>query len=152
MLISFSVPLIPRGQGRPRFARIGAGVRTYSPRDTVRYQQEFIVLAAAFAPTRPLEGPLSVRLLFGLPIPRSRAAWWREAAMSGAVHPCGRPDIDNLAKAVLDALNDSGRWWRDDAQVTTLTVTKCYSETPGTEVTIDVIGSIASAKQWRHAT
>ncbi len=40
---------------------------------------------------------------------------------------CQRPDSDNLAKAVLDAVTDSGVFWKDDAQVVDLRVTKDWS-------------------------
>lgn len=39
----------------------------------------------------------------------------------------GRADVDNLAKAVLDAITDSGAIWRDDDQVVSLTVSKTYA-------------------------
>ena len=50
---------------------------------------------------------------------------------------CAKPDCDNLAKAVLDALN--GVLWQDDSQVVELSVSKWYAagdESPRT--TIDV--------------
>ena len=37
-----------------------------------------------------------------------------------------KPDCDNIAKAVLDALN--GLAYKDDSQVTELTVRKLYAE------------------------
>ena len=43
-------------------------------------------------------------------------------------------DIDNLAKAVLDALN--GVCWQDDAQVTELHVTKNLADNPRLELEI----------------
>ena len=47
-------------------------------------------------------------------------------------------DVDNYAKAALDAVNDAGLW-EDDKQVTHLTVSKRYAqpgETPRTIITI----------------
>jgi len=37
-----------------------------------------------------------------------------------------KPDVDKLARALLDAL--TGLLWRDDAQVVSLTITKAYAE------------------------
>ena len=38
-----------------------------------------------------------------------------------------KPDVDNLAKAVLDAVTDSGRFWVDDSQIVELTVAKKWT-------------------------
>jgi len=46
-----------------------------------------------------------------------------------------KPDLDNLAKAVLDAVGDAGAW-HDDAQVTYLKVTKEWSMTGGVDMMI----------------
>ncbi len=51
-----------------------------------------------------------------------------------------RPDADNLSKFVKDALN--GRFWRDDSQVCKLFVTKIYSTSPRTEITITPIHDV----------
>ena len=43
--------------------------------------------------------------------------------------PISRPDLDNLAKAVLDSGN--GVIWRDDSLVTTLEISKRWDTHPG---------------------
>ena len=48
-------------------------------------------------------------------------------------------DCDNLAKIILDSLNDIA--YKDDAQVSRLTVRKLYSERPRVEVTLTEIYS-----------
>ena len=58
---------------------------------------------------------------------------------SGITLPTKKPDCDNIAKIVLDALN--GIAYHDDAQVAELTVIKTYSRAPRvlveiTEVTV----------------
>lgn len=47
-----------------------------------------------------------------------------------------RPDLDNLAKPVLDALTDSGVFWEDDSAVYELHLGKRYSADPGVHITI----------------
>jgi len=57
----------------------------------------------------------------------------------------GRPDTDNLAKAVLDSL--TGIAWRDDAQVSQLTASKIYvagDESPHVEITVADITEVAA--------
>jgi Holliday junction resolvase RusA-like endonuclease len=61
----------------------------------------------------------------------------REQARAGLLLPAGRPDVDNLAKLAMDALN--GVFWIDDAQIADLTVTKRYRDTPGTSVSITML-------------
>jgi Holliday junction resolvase RusA-like endonuclease len=55
---------------------------------------------------------------------------------AGLVVPTVKPDADNVAKIVLDALNGSA--FCDDAQVVHLQVLKRYAEEPGVKVRITV--------------
>lgn len=76
----------------------------------------------------PIEGPVSIRLLFSLPRPRSHYGTGRNAhhLKPNAPHLCAtKPDADKLARAVLDALTQCGAIG-DDANVVQLTVEKWY--------------------------
>ena len=55
----------------------------------------------------------------------------------GLIFPTKKPDTDNIAKAILDALN--GLAYYDDAQVVNLEVQKRYSNEPRAEVFINDI-------------
>jgi Holliday junction resolvase RusA-like endonuclease len=66
-----------------------------------------------------LEGPVAVEVLFRLPRPKSRPH---------DVWHAVRPDVDKLARAVLDAVS-SARLWVDDCQVSDLRAWKRY-DTP----------------------
>ena len=50
------------------------------------------------------------------------------------VKPLVKPDLDNIAKGICDALN--GIAWKDDKQITDLYVGKRYDENPRVEVDI----------------
>ena len=52
----------------------------------------------------------------------------------GEIKHIKKPDLDNMAKAVLDALN--GLAYIDDSQIYSLTLYKTYSEQPGTYLKI----------------
>ena len=57
---------------------------------------------------------------------------WRQPAISET--PTGRPDVDNYAKAVMDALN--GIAYNDDSQVACLTSRKQYAAAHGVLIQI----------------
>lgn len=75
---------------------------------------------------QPWVGPVGITLTFTLDRPKS-------------VRPAARPwpstkspghgDVDKLARTVLDGLEDAGVL-SNDAQVCTLSTTKCYPDTP----------------------
>ena len=148
--IEFFVPGAPVGKGRPRAARRGTGVVMFTPEKTAGY--EALVAAAASNAMRaeagPLfTGPLEAVLEMRIPIPASWSKAHKAAALAGIGQPTSKPDIDNVAKAILDACN--GVVFRDDAQVVMLVATKAFSDEPGVRVVIRECGWIAGidAKQ-----
>lgn len=55
------------------------------------------------------------------------------------IRNCPRGDVDNYAKATLDAITKCGHVWEDDDQVLILTTTKRFAEKgeePHTKVTV----------------
>ena len=55
-----------------------------------------------------------------------------------------KPDIDNMIKLVLDALN--GVFFVDDAQVMRISASKQYADEARTEVTIEQYGDVKNAE------
>jgi Holliday junction resolvase RusA-like endonuclease len=115
---------VPKAQPRPRaFARNGKA-RMYDPGtseawkgDVARDTKEIHGLG--------LEGPLKVALTFLFERPKSHYKSDGQSYKSNApkTYYTKKPDADNLAKAVLDALTVMGVW-KDDSQVVILEVTK----------------------------
>lgn len=137
--IEFFAPGAPVGKGRPRAARRGAGVVMFTPGRTADYEALVATTAAATlagdAPTHQLlDGPLEAVLEMRFPVPASWSKAKRARALAGVEWHTSKPDIDNVAKAVLDACN--GVVFRDDSQIVILTATKEFSETPGVRVVI----------------
>ena len=100
------------GKGRPRFTKAG---RAYTPKATAEFEQR--VRAVWIAAGHPmLTGPLAVRVTVVRPLPKS-APKSRDGEWDTY-----RPDLDNVVKAVLDALN--GAAYEDDAQVVQIAATK----------------------------
>lgn len=119
----------PIGKGRPRFTRRG---HAYTPATTRAYEKRLAAAAEQSFFARPLQGPLAVKLLAQLPVPKSWSQKKREAALRGEIAP-GKPDIDNLIKT-LDALN--GIVWEDDAQIAHIYARKVYGQ-PMLVVTVE---------------
>lgn len=66
------------------------------------------------------------------PVPKSVSKVKREKMLSGSIKPGVKPDLDNVAKSILDALN--GIAYYDDNQITDLKIAKRYSEKPRVDV------------------
>ena len=136
--IAFVVPGVPVGKGRPRATKTRDGVRMYTPGKTVSY--EAVVAYAgrqAMAGRNPEQGALAVSLYILVPIPSSWSLAKQKRAAFGLIMPTTKPDIDNIEKAVFDALN--GVCWRDDVQVTDVMKFKRYGYQPGVHVTIKTL-------------
>lgn len=131
--LQFTVPGEPKGKGRPRFTRQG---RAYTPAKTVEYEQLIAGQAkgAMLAhPGGPTQLPVEVRVDIHKGVPASWSKARRTRALDALEIP-GKPDLDNVAKAVLDAMN--GVVYVDDVQVVRLLVTKAYSLHPRLEVNV----------------
>ena len=131
----FLIPGEPTGKGRPRFMKNG---HAYTPSKTAAYESivRACYMAACGNENVPFEKgiPLvaTIDCIFG--IPKSASKKRVQAMLCGLERPCKKPDLDNLVKAVLDAIN--GLAYHDDAQITTLHVTKRYGIAPCVKVWI----------------
>ena len=124
-MIIVTIPGTPVGKGRPRFARRGAFVKTYSPEKTQNYEA-LVKMAAqeAMQGIDPLQGAVKIELQLFVNPP---ASWSNKKAMSalaGDIYPTTKPDLDNTLKGILDACNDIV--WLDDKQVVQATISKRY--------------------------
>jgi Holliday junction resolvase RusA-like endonuclease len=121
----FIVEGTPVPKGRPRFARRGKFVSTYSPKTTVDYETLVSTSAKqAMGATEPLETPLAAYIYITLPIPASYSKKRTAACLSGEERPTKRSDIDNYCKAIFDGMN--GIVYVDDSQIVGLHSTKRY--------------------------
>ena len=118
------MPGQPKAKGRPRFGKGNA----YTPETTRAAEQALGWTAKQLMVGRELlEGPLQVTI----------HAWIKTPKRSKLIHAITKPDADNLAKLVCDALN--GIVWHDDRQIVDLRVTKNYSAEPRTVINIEPI-------------
>lgn len=79
-----------------------------------------------------MEGAVRAEITAYYGIPKSASKRTRADMLSRYIRPAKKPDLDNVAKIVLDSLN--GLAYKDDAAVVELVVEKFYSETPRVEV------------------
>lgn len=76
----------------------------------------------------PLAGPLKVTVEVFVARPKT----------TKLPHP--KPDVDNYAKAILDAITKDGRFWTDDSQVQRLIVGKSWTTgDPAIHIQIETI-------------
>lgn len=132
--VMFNVDCNPVGKGRPRFRRQGNFVRTYSDKKTLDFE-DLVRQAAirAMGSSEPLETPVAVYCYVRIAPASSWTKKRLQACLNGFERP-KKPDIDNLAKAALDAMN--AVVYKDDAQVVSLHATKKYDINPGIEILV----------------
>lgn len=138
--MSFRAQGIPKGQPRPRaFARNGRA-RVYDPGTAEGWKSDIAAAARPVLPAAPLTGPVVLRIDFFFPRPKNH--YVKAGLRIGApLWHRSKPDADNAAKAVMDALTTLGAW-EDDAQVVTLIVRKYYAadvQNTGALVTVEAL-------------
>lgn len=127
LLIEFTIPGEPVPKGRPRVTMHG----TFTPKKTQLAEQAVKGLVKGM-PKFEARSPLGAQIDFYMKIPMSAPKSRQKAMADGKQPPVKRPDLDNLAKLVLDALN--GELFPDDSAIVELSVNKYYDENPRTVV------------------
>ena len=126
--MDFIVACKPQGKARPRFSRKSGVV--YTPAKTAKYEK---TIAKAYMEAGgkciPADCYVSVNVSAFFPIPKSYSRAKRKACIDRELRPDKKPDMDNILKAVLDALNKVA--YEDDKQVVELIGRKYYTENTG---------------------
>jgi Holliday junction resolvase RusA-like endonuclease len=134
-MVTFMVEGTPIPKGRPRFARRGKFVSTYSPKTTVDYESKVSESAKlAMGASEPLETPVGAYIYITLPVPASYSKKRTQACLSGEERPTKKSDIDNYCKAIFDGMN--GIVFLDDSLVVLLHATKVYGTIGMVEVMV----------------
>jgi Holliday junction resolvase RusA-like endonuclease len=121
--VMFSINGEPRGKGRPRFAN----GRVYTPSETTAYEQLVALSYRNEANGYKFTSPVGVSI-YALQKPPKKSKKVVADMLRGAIRPTKKPDVDNIAKIILDGLNKVA--WDDDTQVVELRIEKGYSENP----------------------
>jgi Holliday junction resolvase RusA-like endonuclease len=118
----------------------------YTPAATRKYEAHARMAAQIAMDGRPpIDVPVRVELLVELPVPASWSRRKAEAAITGGVRPTSRPDVDNYAKGILDAINTIVVV--DDAQVVDLHAVKRFGVAPKMVATIFPLEAMASNRR-----
>ena len=128
----------PKGQPRPRAFVRGKRAAVYDP-GTAEGWKSCVAQAVKELEARMIDQPVGLDLVFDMPRPKIHYT------KKGALKPdspfwfTGKPDFDNLAKAVADAITQIGVW-RDDSLVVDSHITKRYANgAPGCTFTITLL-------------
>lgn len=134
MKYEFEVPGGIKGKGRPRVNSYTGVV--YTPTTTKDYEylveQYFLLKYPKF---KPLEGRLAVNIKAIFSIPKSTKKQDIEKMLENSISPTKKPDIDNIVKIILDAMNKFA--FKDDTQITKLSVEKVYGEEEKVVISIE---------------
>ena len=120
----------PVPQKQTRFIR-ATGI-AYNPSQKEIKQLQWQI--KPYAPKVPLECAIEMHIHFYLPIPKSTSARLRTQMINGVILPTKKPDFDNLAYLVTNALKEIV--YKDDSFVTDCIIRKRYSDRPRTVIKI----------------
>jgi Holliday junction resolvase RusA-like endonuclease len=131
LAVTFTIAGEPVPQPRPRVSTRGGFARAYVPKEhPVHAYRKAIAEAADEAGLVAQDEPLNVVIDAVFERPKSHL---NKAGVKPTAPRLPRPDVDNLAKAVLDALQDV---IGDDTLVARLVVEKSYGQEARTTVRI----------------
>lgn len=143
----FTVPGAIVGKGRPRFTtfkvfdkvknKYVTRVKVYTPQNTVDYEQK---IAMYYRKTTSYKSnkALRVKIFAYREVPKSTTKKLKNCLLDKTFFCTVKPDIDNIIKVVLDALNDVAYY--DDIQVCQLVIMREYAENECLKVCIEEIG------------
>lgn len=132
--VKFVVPGKPFGKQRPRMSRRGKFTTTYTPKETVEYENLVKISYYASNSDTKLKGAIKAEIRGVFPLPKSTSNKQKEKMLSGEIKYTKKLDCDNMAKCILDALNNIA--YDDDSQIYELKVSKEYGENPRVEITL----------------
>ena len=124
-IFEFAVNGPPKGKGRPRFTRKG---HAYTPATTREFENRVKDAFIGSGGETFGDAPVMMEITALYPIPKSTTKREREAMEQGVIYPMkhSQGDIDNVQKAILDALNRVA--YDDDVQVVAIVARKQYDK------------------------
>ena len=134
MVISIEIPGQPVPKSRPRFSF--KSKRAYTPKKTKDYE-ELVKEYVKPLVSEKIHGPIEATFLFVMERPKYMMT---KKYKDGLIIHTKKPDLDNLIKSTMDALNSV---LNDDAQICKIYAEKFYSDksrNPYTKIIIKQLG------------
>lgn len=132
----FRLNCIPTPQERVRHTRCGMA---YKSRQQKANERTLEALLAKHVPPLPITGGVELSFTALFPPPKSVSKRKRARMLAGEICHTVKPDLDNLAKQLKDAMTRM-RYWHDDSQVVGMRCAKRYGEKPGWIVQVTGVG------------
>lgn len=123
----------PMGKQRPRFNGKTGSVHT--PSKTVNYENWVKLCYQQQCKGEKLTGKIAASIMAYYPIPKNTSKIKKNYMLLGIERPTKKPDVDNIAKVILDSLN--GLAYKDDKQIIFCSISKWYGENPKVEVILE---------------
>ena len=127
MNLDFFITGVPKAQPRVKAFVRGGHAGVYTPDGAETWKQAVRREAIANAPESLMSGVVRIQLDFFLPRPKVHLDKHGVPKPKSPVWHCKKPDLDNLIKAVTDAITDTQKVWLDDSQICEITATKTYA-------------------------
>lgn len=123
-MYEFEVPGKITGKARPRVNTLTG--RAYTPGNTKDYE---MLIKQYFKVKYPryetLEGRIIIKIEAYFEPPKSTSKKQTEQMLENKISPTKKPDVDNIAKSILDAMNNFV--FKDDNQVSKINVEKRFA-------------------------
>lgn len=129
-----TVPGKPFAKQRPRASKRGRFTTIYTPKQTIDYENLVKYSYYEQNGNRILDGALEVEIVGTFPVPQSASRKQAQQMLDGNIKHTKKPDCDNMAKIVLDALNNVA--YHDDSQIIDLRIKKQYGSNPNVSIRI----------------
>jgi Holliday junction resolvase RusA-like endonuclease len=128
------IPGVPNRKIRHRDYLIKGTTRRVRVNPNKKAEERFTGLAIHKKPETPLTTSLKVNIVAVFPYLKSH--YKKDGTLKPNVpqFKTSKPDVDNIAKFVFDALN--GVFWKDDAIIVDSRIVKIYGKEPRTEITV----------------
>ena len=135
MKITLNIPP-PKGTAQQqKIVARGRFITKYDPPNVKEMKRIFTSELIPHAPAEPLEGALSLEVLFAYPYRKGDA----KKAQGRDMWKNTQPDCDNLVKGLNDIMEKLG-FFKNDGQIASLTMYKIWAETPRVEIELDELG------------
>jgi len=141
--IRFTIYQEPTGKATVHHTRSGI---TYQTKEQKYTENALMTEMLPFRPPEPITDPIQVHLRLYFPVPQSKSAWWKAAALAGYIHYDKKPDDDNCRKQLADAL-EKLQFIKNDSQIYYGITFKAYSAKPRWEVLI-VVNENITREKW----